>query len=243
MLWHLVACTTYVHPDPVYFIRNLVFGEGFRFLNFSILKPLPSLIHRNPFLNFQSSRIQCLRENLSNQCFNQFFRFGFLVSFKTLPILITILRFDHLPEKIELFASRHLFRLVETLETLETLDEPNATKQKVLSFQEIGQKRKMVIKIEFTPLSLQNVSLEQGFFKKCKPKSNKVLQQTNKQTNNNRGRGQVEKGRFAALFLENRPRKNRLFLLFRRLLLFFEGHFRVEIYKLEQNRADQLFYR
>ena len=57
------------------------------------------------------------------------------------------------------------------------------------------------------------------------------------------GRGQVEKGRFAAFFLENRPRKNRLFLLFRPLRLFFEGLFRVEIYKLEQNRADQLFYR
>ena len=57
------------------------------------------------------------------------------------------------------------------------------------------------------------------------------------------GRGQVEKGQFAALFLKNRPRKNLLFLLFRPLLLFFEGLFRVEIYKLEQNRADQLFYR
>ena len=57
------------------------------------------------------------------------------------------------------------------------------------------------------------------------------------------GRGQVEKGRFAALFLENRPRKNLLFLLFRPLLLFFEGLFWVEIYKLEQNKADQLFYR
>ena len=58
-------------------------------------------------------------------------------------------------------------------------------------------------------------------------------------------RGQVEKGRFAALFLENRPRKNLLFLLFRPLLLFFEleGLFRVKIYKLEQNRADQQFYR
>ena len=30
----------------------------------------------------------------------------------------------------------------------------DATKQKVLSFQEVGRKRKMVIKIEFTPLSL-----------------------------------------------------------------------------------------
>ena len=42
------------------------------------------------------------------------------------------------------------------------------------------------------------------------------------------GRGQVEKGRLAALFLENRPRK--LFLLFRPLLLFFECLFRIEIY-------------
>ena len=58
-----------------------------------------------------------------------------------------------------------------------------------------------------------------------------------------RGAGPSRKGRFAALFLENRPRKNLLFLLFRPLLLFFEGLFRVEIYKLEQNRADQLFYR
>ena len=57
------------------------------------------------------------------------------------------------------------------------------------------------------------------------------------------GAGPSRKGRFAALFLENRPRKNLLFLLFRPLLLFFEGLFRVEIYKLEQNRADQLFYR
>ena len=59
----------------------------------------------------------------------------------------------------------------------------------------------------------------------------------------NPGAGPSRKGRFAALFLENRPRKNLLFLLFRPLLLFFEGLFRVEIYKLEQNRADQLFYR
>ena len=57
------------------------------------------------------------------------------------------------------------------------------------------------------------------------------------------GAGPSRKGRFAALFLENRPRKNLLFLLFRPLLLFFEGLFRVEIDKLEQNRADQLFYR
>ena len=27
------------------------------------------------------------------------------------------------------------------------------TKQKILSFQEVGQKRKIVVKIEFTPLS------------------------------------------------------------------------------------------
>ena len=44
------------HNDPVHFIRNLFFGEGFRFLNFSILKAWNSLIHRNPFLNFQSAR-------------------------------------------------------------------------------------------------------------------------------------------------------------------------------------------
>ena len=40
--------------------------------------------------------------------------------------------------------------------------ESDATKQKILSLQEIGQKRKMVVKIEFTPLSLswpQNFSL------------------------------------------------------------------------------------
>ena len=30
----------------------------------------------------------------------------------------------------------------------------DATKQKILSFQEVGQKRKIVVKIEFTPLSL-----------------------------------------------------------------------------------------
>ena len=47
--------------------------------------------------------------------------------------------------------------------------EKDATKQKVMSFQEIGQKRKMVIKIEFNPLlplslsRLQNVSLEKCF--------------------------------------------------------------------------------
>ena len=43
--------------------------------------------------------------------------------------------------------------------------EKDATKQKVLSFQEIGQNRKIVIKSEFTPLSLsrlQNVFLELG---------------------------------------------------------------------------------
>ena len=32
--------------------------------------------------------------------------------------------------------------------------EKDATKQKVLSFRKIGQKRKMVVKIEFTPLSV-----------------------------------------------------------------------------------------
>ena len=32
--------------------------------------------------------------------------------------------------------------------------ESDATKQKILSFQEVGQKRKIVVKIEFTPLSL-----------------------------------------------------------------------------------------
>ena len=38
--------------------------------------------------------------------------------------------------------------------------------QNVLPFQEVGQKRKMVVKIEFTPLSLsrpQNLSLKKGF--------------------------------------------------------------------------------
>ena len=41
-------------------------------------------------------------------------------------------------------------------------------KQKVLSFQEDGKKRKMVIKIEFTPLSLSNckiVHFKKGFDK------------------------------------------------------------------------------
>ena len=40
--------------------------------------------------------------------------------------------------------------------------ESDATKQKILSLQEVGQKRKIVVKIEFTPLSLswpQNFSL------------------------------------------------------------------------------------
>ena len=46
------------------FIRNLIFGKGFRFLNFSILKAWNSLIHLNPFLNFQSARILRLREIL-----------------------------------------------------------------------------------------------------------------------------------------------------------------------------------
>ena len=32
--------------------------------------------------------------------------------------------------------------------------ESDATKQKILSLQEVGQKRKIVVKIEFTPLSL-----------------------------------------------------------------------------------------
>ena len=53
-----------VNIHPVYFIGNLIFGVGFRFLNFSILKASPSLIHRKPFLNFQSARILCLREKL-----------------------------------------------------------------------------------------------------------------------------------------------------------------------------------
>ena len=33
-------------------------------------------------------------------------------------------------------------------------NESDATKQKILSLQEVGQKRKIVVKIEFTPLSL-----------------------------------------------------------------------------------------
>ena len=33
-------------------VRNLIFGEGFRFHNFSILKASNSLIHRNQFLTF-----------------------------------------------------------------------------------------------------------------------------------------------------------------------------------------------
>ena len=43
----------------------------------------------------------------------------------------------------------------------DTVAEKDATKQKVLYFQKVGQKYKMVIKIEFTPLSLtrlQNVA-------------------------------------------------------------------------------------
>ena len=73
----------------------------------------------------------------------------------------------------------------------------------------------------------------------------KTIRQLNRVTINSSqlGAGPSRKGRFAALFLENRPRKNLLFLLFRPLLSFFKGLFRVEIYKLEQNRADQLFYR
>ena len=42
----------------------------------------------------------------------------------------------------------------------------DATKQTILSFQEIGQKCKMMVKIKFTPLSLswpQNLSLLKGF--------------------------------------------------------------------------------
>ena len=39
---------------PVYFIlMNLIFGEGFRFLNFSISKAWPSLIYCNPFLKIR----------------------------------------------------------------------------------------------------------------------------------------------------------------------------------------------
>ena len=46
-------------------------------------------------------------------------------------------------------------KLAHILVKIDPLDEPKkTTEQKVLSFQEIGQKRKMVVKIEFTPLSL-----------------------------------------------------------------------------------------
>ena len=44
--------------------------------------------------------------------------------------------------------------------------EKDVTKQKVLSFQEVDQNRKMVIKIELTPLSLsdcKNVPFKKGF--------------------------------------------------------------------------------
>ena len=37
---------------PVYFIRNLTFGEGFRFLDFSILEAWPSLIHPIPCIPY-----------------------------------------------------------------------------------------------------------------------------------------------------------------------------------------------
>ena len=46
--------------------------------------------------------------------------------------------------------------------------ESDATKQKILSLQEVGQKRKIVVKIEFTPLSLDRkiFPFKKGF-KKC----------------------------------------------------------------------------
>ena len=45
--------------------------------------------------------------------------------------------------------------------------ESDATKQKILSLQEVGQKRKIVVKIEFTPLSLDRkiFPFEKGFKK------------------------------------------------------------------------------
>ena len=47
--------------------------------------------------------------------------------------------------------------------TLNTLHQ-DATKQKVLSYQEVGQKRKMVIKIKLTPLSdCEIFTLKKGF--------------------------------------------------------------------------------
>ena len=50
------------------------------------------------------------------------------------------------------------------------LDEPNAIKQKILSLEQVGQKRKMVVKIEFTPLSLDRkiFPFKKGFKKKRK---------------------------------------------------------------------------
>ena len=45
-----MTLTAYITHSLSY-IRNLIFGEGFRFLNFSILKAWPSFkIHRNSFL-------------------------------------------------------------------------------------------------------------------------------------------------------------------------------------------------
>ena len=74
---YTISYSNSVHA--VCFIRSLFIGEGFRFLNFSILKASPSLIHRNLFINFQSARILCSHENFSNQCLNTFFSFLFLI--------------------------------------------------------------------------------------------------------------------------------------------------------------------
>ena len=89
---------------PIYFIRNLIFGEGFRFLNYSILKASPSLIHRNPFLNFKVQESYVFE----NFCY-QFFSFGFLIlsvlkpcrpSFFSFKALAKIFIINSIPYKI-----------------------------------------------------------------------------------------------------------------------------------------------
>ena len=49
-------------------LLSVIVGEGLAILN-----------HQNPFFNFQSAKILRLRGNFSNQCFNTFFSFRFII--------------------------------------------------------------------------------------------------------------------------------------------------------------------
>ena len=86
----------------------------------------------------------------------------------------------------------------------------DATKQKVLSFQEVGQNRKMVIKIEFTPLSLSRVLTLKRILKEVSQNRTKYCnKQTNKQ--NKRPFFLYLRMKFKTLFMSDKGKDGHLY--------------------------------